>query len=267
MSLPDFSLSGKTALVIGAGSMRGIGREIALTFAEAGADVAVSGFNTSSPHSDLDGTAQAIIKLGRRTLAMRTDATKETEVNALMDAVVKEFGTIDILVNNAGASAHETLLNTTEELWDRSMNLNLKSAYLGCRAAAKIMTENKTGNIINMASIGGLKTGSACVYGIAKAGVITLTEWLANELAPYNIRVNCLAPGPIDTDIGLNRIGRPPWEVANGTYEQMIQRGETPLGGKGKTSDVASAALFLASNASRFVTGEMIVIDGGMVLV
>ncbi|UCD09961.1 MAG: SDR family oxidoreductase [Dehalococcoidales bacterium] len=266
MSLPDLSLSGKVALVIGAGSIRGIGREIAVTFAEAGADVAISGFSAKSSSSDLDGTADAITKLGRRTLAKRTDATKESEVNTLIDAVVKEFGTIDILVNNAGASAHETLLETTEELWDKAMNLNLKSAYLGCRSAAKIMTEKNAGNIINMASIGGLKTGSACVYGIAKAGVITLTEWLANELAPYNIRVNSLAPGPIDTDIGLNRIGRPPWEVANGTYEQMIQKRETPLGGLGKTSDVAHAALFLASNASRFITGETMVIDGGMVL-
>jgi NAD(P)-dependent dehydrogenase (short-subunit alcohol dehydrogenase family) len=267
MSLPDFSLNDKVALVIGAGSVRGIGREIALTFAEAGADVAISGISSKSSTSDLDSTARAIKELGHRTLAMRTDATKESEVNALMNAVVKEFGTIDILVNNAGASAHETLLKTTEELWDRAMNINLKSAYLGCRAAARIMTENNSGNIINMASIGGLKTGSACVYGIAKAGVIVLTEWLANELAPYNIRVNCLAPGPIDTDIGLNRIGRPPWEVANGKYEEMIQKGETPLGGKGKTSDVASAALFLASNASRFITGETIIIDGGMVLI
>ncbi|UCC16240.1 MAG: SDR family oxidoreductase [Dehalococcoidales bacterium] len=266
MGLPDFSLSGKIALVIGAGSIRGIGREIALTFAEAGADVAISGFNTKSQGSDLDGTAQAISKFGRRTLAMRTDATKESEVTALVEAVVREFGTIDILVNNAGASAHETLLNTTEELWDKAMNINLKSTYLGCRAAAKIMTEKNTGNIINIASIGGLKTGSACVYGIAKAGVITLTEWIALELAPYNIRVNCLAPGPIDTDIGLNRIGRPPWEVANCQYEEMIRKCETPLGGKGKTSDVASAALFLASNASRFINGELIVIDGGMVL-
>ena len=266
MSLPDLSLNGKVALVIGAGSVRGIGREIALTFAEAGADVAISGFNTNSPNSDLDSTAQSIIKLGRRTLAMHTDATKESEVNTLMDAVVEEFGTIDILVNNAGASAHETLLKTTEELWDKAMNLNLKSAYLGCRAAAQIMTEKNTGNIINMASIGGLKPGSACVYGIAKAGVITLTEWIARELAQYNIRVNCLAPGPIDTDIGINRIGRPPWEVANGTYEEMIQKGETPLGGKGRTRDVANAALFLASNASRFITGETIIIDGGMVL-
>lgn len=267
MSLPNFSLEDKVALIIGAGSIRGIGREIALTFAEAGADVAVSGVSKKSPRHDLDGTAEAISKLGRRTLAVRTDATKESEVNALVDAVVSEFGTIDILVNNVGASAHETLLKTTDELWDKAMNINLKSAYLGCQAAAWIMTEKNTGNIINISSIGGLKPGSACVYGIAKAGVITLTGWVAREMAPYNVRVNCIAPGPIDTDIGLNRIGRPPWEVMQGTYEEMIQRGETPLGGKGKTTDVANVALFLASDASRFITGETIVVDGGMVLI
>jgi NAD(P)-dependent dehydrogenase (short-subunit alcohol dehydrogenase family) len=267
MSVPDLSLKGKVALVIGAGSTRGIGRKIALTFAEAGADVAVSGVHDKSERSDLDGTAEAIKKLGHRSMAVRADATLEKEVNSLVDAVVKEFGTIDILVNNAGASAHESLMNTTDELWDSAMNINLKSAYLGCRAAARIMTEKKSGNIINMASIGGLRPGSACVYGIAKAGVITLTSWTAREMAPFHIRVNGIAPGPIDTDLGLNRIGRSPWLVLQGTYEEMIRKGETPLGKKGETSDVANLALFLASDASKFITGETIVVDGGMMLI
>jgi NAD(P)-dependent dehydrogenase (short-subunit alcohol dehydrogenase family) len=267
MSLPSLSLKGKVALVIGAGTVRGIGRDIALTFAEAGADVAVSGVSPKSAHSDLEGTADAICKLGRRSLAFRADATQESEVAALFDKVVKEFGTIDIVVNNAGASAHENLLLTTNELWDKAMNINLKSVYLGCRAAAKIMTEKKTGNIINMASIGGLKSGSACVYGIAKAGVITMTSWVAREMAPYNIRVNAIAPGPIETDIGHSRIGRPPWEVLQGTYEQMIQRGESLLGRKGQVGDVSSIALFLASDASGFITGDTIVVDGGMMLI
>jgi NAD(P)-dependent dehydrogenase (short-subunit alcohol dehydrogenase family) len=267
MSVPDLSLKGKVALVIGAGSTRGIGRKIALTFAEAGADVAVSGVHDKSERSDLDGTAEVIKKLGRRSMAVRADATQEKEVNSLVDAVIKEFGTIDILVNNAGASAHESLMNTTDELWDRAMNINLKSAYLGCRAAARIMAEKKSGNIINMASIGGLRPGSACVYGIAKAGVIILTSWAAREMAPYHIRVNGIAPGPIDTDLGLNRIGRSPWLVLQGTYEEMIRKGETPLGKKGETSDVANLALFLASDASKFITGETIVVDGGMMLI
>jgi NAD(P)-dependent dehydrogenase (short-subunit alcohol dehydrogenase family) len=266
MSLPSLSLEGKVALVIGAGSIRGIGRAIALTFAEAGADVAVSGVSAKSERNDLEGTAEQIRKLGRHSMAVRAYATLESEVNNLVDKVVSEFGTIDILVNNAGASAHETLLRTTDELWDRAMNINLKSVYLGCRAAARIMVEKKTGNIINMASIGGLRMGSACVYGVAKAGVITLTGWVAREMAAYNIRVNGIAPGPIDTDIGLNRIGRSPWDVIQGSYERMIQKGETPLGRKGETRDVADVALFLASDASRFITGETIVVDGGMML-
>lgn len=267
MSLPNLSLKGKVALVIGAGSIRGIGRAIALSFAEAGADVAVSGVSARSKTHDLEGTAAEVRKLGRQSLAVYADATREDEVNSLVDKVVNEFGTIDILVNNAGASAHETLLLTTNELWDKAMNINLKSVYLGCRAAARIMVEKKTGNIINMASIGGLRPGSACVYGIAKAGVITLTGWVAREMAPYNIRVNAIAPGPIDTDIGLHRIGRSPWLVMSGTYEQMIQKGESPLGGKGETQDVADLALFLASDASRFITGDTIVVDGGMMLI
>ncbi len=267
MSLPSFSLEGKVALVIGAGSIRGIGRKIALTFAEAGADVAVSGVSAKSERSDLQGTAEEIRKLGRRSLSIRADATRESEVNNLVEKVVQEFGTIDILVNNAGASAHETLLRTTDEMWDKAMNLNLKSVYLGCRAGARIMTEKKTGIIINMASIGGLRPGSASVYGIAKAGVITLTGWVAREMASYNIRVNAIAPGPIDTDVGLNRMGRPPWEVIDGSYERMIQRRETPLGRMGETRDVADVALFLASDASRFITGETIVVDGGIMLI
>ena len=267
MSLPNLSLEGKVALVIGAGSIRGIGRAIALTFAEAGADVAVSGISPRSATSDLEGTAEEIRKRGRRSLAVRADATQESEVNALIDQVVREFGTLDILVNNAGASAHENLLLTTNELWDKAMNLNLKSVYLGCRAAARVMVEKRTGSIINMGSIGGLRDGSACVYGIARAGVKTLTGWVAREMAPYNIRVNAIAPGPIDTDIGINRIGRSPWLVLSGTYEEMIRKGESPLGGKGQPKDVADLALFLASDASRFITGDTIVVDGGMMLI
>lgn len=267
MTLPNLSLKGKTALVIGAGSIRGIGREIALTFAEAGADVAVSGVHVKSDRTDLEGAAEAIRKMGRRGIAVQADATQESEVTNLIDTVVKEFGTIDILVNNVGASAHESLVNTTEELWDKAMNINLKSVYLGCRAIAPVMMEQKSGNIINMASIGGLRPGSACVYGIAKAGVITMTAWVAREMAEYHVRVNGIAPGPIDTDIGLNRIGRSPWLVLQGTYEEMIKKGETPLGAKGETNDVASLALFLASDASKFITGETIVVDGGMMLI
>lgn len=267
MSLPNLSLKGKTALVIGAGSLRGIGRAIALSFAEAGADVAVSGISVKSEKSDLEGTAEEIRKLGRRSIAVRADATQESEVNALVDRVVKELGALDILVNNAGASAHETLLLTTNELWDKAINLNLKSVYLGCRAGARVMSEKKTGNIINMASIGGLRPGSACVYGVAKAGVITMTGWVAREMAPYNIRVNAIAPGPISTDIGLNRIGRAPWDVMSGAYEQMIHDGAAPLGRKGEVKDVADLALFLASDASSYITGETIVVDGGIMLI
>jgi 3-oxoacyl-[acyl-carrier protein] reductase len=267
MSLPSFSLDGKVALVIGAGSIRGIGRAIALSFAEAGADVAVSGVSTKSERADLDGAADEIRKLGRRSIAIRADATQEREVNDMVDKVVKELGTIDILVNNAGASAHETLLKTTNELWDKAMNINLKSVYLGCRAGARVMVEKKTGNIINMASVGGLRAGSACVYGIAKAGVITMTGWVAREMAPYNIRVNAIAPGPISTDIGLNRLGRAPWEVMSGSYEEMIKQGSAPLGRKGEVRDVSDVALFLASDASRYITGETIVVDGGIMLI
>jgi 3-oxoacyl-[acyl-carrier protein] reductase len=273
MGVPSFPLEGRVAIVTGAGGVRGIGRTIALTFADAGADVAVCDVHVKGETYDLEGTAEEVRKLGRRSLAVQTDVTKESDVANLVEKVVKEFGTIDILVNNAGVSAHETLWEMTRDLWDRAMDVNLRSAFICCQIAGKIMLEQKRGSIINMASIGGMRIGSASAYGIAKSGVMVLTGWVARELAPYNVRVNAIAPGGISTDFGRHRIGRAPWETRPGgqpapqeTPQERPQQGGAPLGRGGEPGDIADVALFLASDASRYITGQTLVVDGGIMV-
>ena len=273
MGVPSFPLEGRVAIVTGAGGIRGMGRAIALTLADAGADVAVCDLNVTGETYDLEGTAEEIRKLGRRSLAVQTDVTKESDVNSLVEKVVQEFGTIDILVNNAGVSAHETLWEMTRDLWDRAMDVNLRSVFICCQTVGRIMLEQKSGSIVNIASIGGMLIGSASAYGIAKAGVIVLTGWVARELAPYNVRVNAIAPGGVATDFGRHRIGRPPWETRPGgqtspqeTAQGRPQQSGAPLGRGGEPGDIADVALFLASDASRYITGQTIVVDGGVLL-
>jgi NAD(P)-dependent dehydrogenase (short-subunit alcohol dehydrogenase family) len=270
MSLPNLSLTGKVAVVTGAGGLKGMGRAIALTYAEAGADVAICDLHAKGETYDLEGVAGEIRKLGRRSVAIQADISQEKDVNKLIDTVVKEFGQIDILVNNAGVSVHETVLKMTTELWDRAMDINLKGAFLCSQAAAKVMKERHTGNIINISSIGGMMNGSASAYGIAKAGVIVMTGWVARELAQYNIRVNAIAPGGVSTDFGRHRMGRAPWDIKAELGEQAgppsTTQSNVPLGRHGEPEDIAYVALFLASDLARFVTGQTIVVDGGTLL-
>ncbi len=271
MGVPSFPLEGRVAIVTGAASIRGMGRVTALTFANAGADVAVCDINVTGKDFDLEGTADGIRKLGRRAIAVQTDVTRESEVASLAKKVVEGFGTIDILANVAGVSAHETLMGMTRDLWDRAMDVNLRSVLICCQEVGKIMMERKRGSIINWTSIGGMMSGSASAYGISKAGLIVLTGWVARELAPYNIRVNAIAPGGVASDFGSHRIGRAPWEVSPGRQrpegiEQRPQQSGVPLGRGGEPGDIADVALFLASDASRFITGQTIVVDGGTLL-
>src|SRR3990172_5184054 len=223
MGIPSLSLEGKTALVTGAASVRGLGRAIALTLAGGGADGAVCDLRGSGGDFDLEGTAAEIRKLGRRSLAVQADLTKEKDVASLFQKVVQEFGKLDILVNNAGLSAHHTLLQMPTDLWDKAIEVNLKAPFLCSQAAARIMVEQKSGVIVNIASISGLRIGSASVYGIAKAGVMVLTGWGAGA-------------------------------------------GGAPLGRRGEAADIADVALFLASDAARYITGQTIVVDGGVMV-
>src|SRR3972149_5241099 len=244
MGIPSLSLEGKTAIVTGAASVRGMGRAIALTLASAGADVAVCDLRVSGDDFDLEGTA------------------------AEGQKVVPECGKLDILVNNAGLSAHHTLLQMPIDLWDKAIEVNLKAPFLCSQAAARLMVEQKSGVVVNIASISGLRFGSASVYGIAKAGVIVLTGWAARELAPHGIRVNAIAPGAINPDFGLHRVGLPPWEITPPGPSSAPPRpgaAGAPLGRRGEAADIADVALFLASDAARYITGQTIVVDGGVV--
>ena len=247
MALPDFSLDGKVALVTGA--KRGIGKAIALTFAEAGATVVVCGRTLP----DLEQVAEETKVLGQGSLAVKTDVTVKSEVQNLVDRTVKEFGTIDILVNNAVVYAAGPLVELSEEDWDNTVNIGLKGYYLCSQAVAGLMMEKRKGSIINMSSTAGIRpTGRQGAYSVIKAGGIMLTKLLAAELAEYNIRVNALAPTVVKTE-------RTNEELLKGFMNQL------PLGRLTESSELAAAALFLASDASSYVSGHTLVVDGGRI--
>ena len=251
MRLSHFSLEGKVAIITGGGT--GIGRSIALQFAEAGADVVVG----SQTLANLEKVAGEVRILGKRSLAVPVDITKKTDIDNLVQKVMDEFGAIDILVNNAGKFLGERLIDTPEEHWDQVMNVDLKGHYLCSQAVARIMIEQKSGKVINIASDLGIRvTQDGGAYCIAKAGVLMLTKVLARELAPYNIRVNTILPGlirtPMSEGVWINPERMKWWEDA------------TLLGRIGEPDEIASAALFLASDASSYITGHTIFVEGGM---
>jgi len=252
MSLPDFSLKEKVAIITG--SSKGIGREIALVFAEAGADVVVC---SRGLDSSLGEVAGEIRQLGRQPLVVAADIRKKPDVDKLVQRTVDEFGVIDILVNNAGLLFTAPFVEHGEEDWDRVMDTNLKSLYLCSQTVGRKMIEQKHGNIINMASIRGIAASQErAAYCTSKAGVIMLTRVMALELARYNIRVNAIAPGWVKTKINEHL-----W--SNPDIRQQIEA-EVPLGCLAEPRDIAATALFLASEAARYITGETIAVDGGL---
>ena len=253
MDFSKISLEGKVALVTG--GSRGIGRASALAFADAGADVVVA----SRKLPDLEGVAEEIKAKGRRSLAVASHVAKADELKNLVETVKAEFGRIDILMNNAGTNPYfGPLMDAEEWAWDVTMNVNLKGPFLLGQLVAKVMKEQGGGSIINTASTGGMRAGELHIYGITKAGLIMLTQVMAKEWGQYNIRVNAIAPGVIKT-----RLSEALWkEPAVG--EAAIQR--TALLRLGEPEDVAGVVLFLASDASSYITGETIVIDGGALL-
>lgn len=251
MGIPDLSLEGKVAVVTG--GRQGIGKAIALTLAEAGADVVVCGRTLP----DLEKVAEEIRALGRRSLAVQTDVSRKSEVDNLVQRVEDELGTIDILVNNAGISGRATLFEASEDEWDRVMDVNLRGCYLCSQAVGKGMIERKKGNIISIASTDGLSAETLRMpYNISKAGVVMLTRVLARQLSSYGIRVNAIAPGWIRTEMT-----RLLWD-----YPERLKlvEAEIPLGRIAEPGEMAGVALFLASEASSYITGHTIVADGGM---
>ena len=247
MTLPDFSLKDKIAIVTGA--KRGIGKAIAVTFAEAGADVVVCG-RTLTELEEVTGEIQA---LGRRSLALKTDVTMKNEVTSLVKRTIKDFGTIDILVNNAVVYTGGPLVELSEGDWDNSLDIGLKGFYLCSQAVARVMMEKRRGSIINMSSTAGIRpTGWQGAYSIIKAGGIMLTKLLAVELAQWNIRVNALAPTVVRTE-------RTNVEVLRGFMTQL------PLGRLTELHELTAAALFLASDASSYISGHVLIVDGGRI--
>jgi NAD(P)-dependent dehydrogenase (short-subunit alcohol dehydrogenase family) len=251
--MPNFSLSGEIAIVTGA--RRGIGKAIALAFAGAGADVAVC--DQVADDGQLQAVAAQIEKLGRRSVALKVDTTSRAEVEAMAKSVAEQLGPVSILANNAGILIRSSLLDLAEEDWDRLMAVDLKSYYLCAQAVGRRMVEQKRGRIINTASQFSFRiTPGMGPYSIAKAGVVMLTRALAQELGKSGIRVNAIAPGLVKTDFSKDS-----WENNPDFVKQYSS--QMPLGRLGETTDIVGAALFLASDASAYVTGHTILIDGG----
>ncbi|HUC84391.1 MAG TPA: 3-oxoacyl-[acyl-carrier-protein] reductase [Candidatus Acidoferrales bacterium] len=244
-------LANQIAVVTGAG--RGIGRAIALKFANAGADVVV----ISRTQENSEKVAAELRALGRRAWAWAVDVADAAAVSAAAGKILTECGKVDILVNNAGVTRDGLLLRMDEADWDAVLNTNLKGAFLVTKAFSRAMIKARAGRIINISSVIGL-IGNAgqCNYAASKAGLIGFTQSCARELAGRGITVNAIAPGFIETDMtaGLN-------EALRAEMLKLI-----PLGTLGQADDVAAAALYLAGASGRYVTGQVLTVDGGMVM-
>ncbi len=250
--LEKFGVKDRVVIVTGGG--QGIGKGIASIFAEAGACVVIS----DKVAEAVQATAQELRDQGGNVLATVTDVRDSGQVAEMVQTAQKAFGRIDILVNNAAGNFKAPFLELSEKGWEAVVRATLKSVFLCSSAVAKIMAGQKSGNIINISSMDAFRgTANAAAYGVSKAGVVNLTKTMALELAPYNIRANGIAPGHIDTP-GTSQ-WRPP-EVE----EQLKKR--IPLGRLGQPEDIATVALFLASDASAYMTGETILVDGGLLL-
>jgi dehydrogenase/reductase SDR family protein 4 len=254
MSERLFSLKGKAALITG--GSRGIGRAIALAFAEAGASLVVSSRNKRPP--ELEKVAEEIQAKGGKALAIPAHVGKKEDVQNVVQKTLKEYGRIDVLVNNAGANpVLSTLVDLEEEAFEKVLEVNLKGAFLMSKAVAKEMIKQGGGRIINISSVSGLRaradgTGAYC---ISKAAMNMMTQVMARELAQYNILVNAIAPGSIKTE--FSRVN---WMDPERRAQRI--RG-IELKRFGEPEEVVGLALFLASEASSFVTGEIIRVDGG----
>ncbi|MGD0656879.1 MAG: glucose 1-dehydrogenase [Syntrophorhabdales bacterium] len=247
-----FSLSGQVALVTGA--KRGLGREIALALAEAGADVAVC--TRVEEGGALEAVAEEVRKRGRRSLAVQADTSLKADVDNLVDKVVARFGRIDILVNNAGVLIKGSVLDMPESDWDRHFEVNVKGYYLMSQAVGRKMAEWKRGVIVNVSSDLAFKAAPGLgAYCASKASVVMLTRVLAQELGQYGIRVNAIAPGVFKTELS-----KPNW--SNPDFVQHIEV-TTPLGRLGESEDMTGAVVFLASGASSYISGSTILINGG----
>lgn len=245
-------LKGKNALVTGAS--RGIGKEIALTLASAGANVAITYSSSSAAAEEVVSQIKAN---GVDSFAIQANASDFSKAQEVVDHFVDSWGTIDILVNNAGITRDNLLLRMSEEQWDEVLLTNLKSVFNYCKAAARPMMKQKQGSVINIGSVVGISGNAGqCNYSASKAGLIGFTKSFAKELASRYIRANVVAPGYITTDM----TGELDPEVLRSITES------TPLSRAGEPAEVANTVLFLASDWASYITGETIRVDGGMAI-
>ena len=243
------SLNGKIALVTGAA--QGIGRDIALGLAKDGDDVAICDVNLEAAQK----TAGDIEALGRKSLALKANVAASADVTAMIDQVVEKFGRIDILVNNAGITRDGLILRMKDEDWDLVLSINLKGAFLCTKAALKHMTKQRSGTIINIASIvGAMGNAGQANYVASKAGLIGLTKTIAREYSNRNVTANAVAPGFIDTAMTQALSEQVRADLAK----------QIPLGRLGSSEDVANAVRFLASPSAAYITGQVIHVNGGM---
>jgi dehydrogenase/reductase SDR family protein 4 len=246
----EFSLKDKVVLITGAS--RGIGQVTAIGLAHAGADVALA----SRKLPDLEKVAEEIKKTGKKCLPVATHVGKIEEINSLVKRVLEEFGKIDILVNNAATNPNMApAIDVDERAWDAVMNLNLKGLFFLSQAVAKVMRGKGGGRIINVASVAGITPDILPIYSISKAGVIMATKVMAQQWAPYNIRVNAIAPGLTKT-----RFSEALWKNPD---ILKIAMSRTPLARPAEPEEMVGAIIYLASDASSYVTGQVIAIDGG----
>ena len=253
MNLDIFDLSGKVAVVTGGNSA--IGRAIAEGIAEAGADVVIC----ARRFALCQKACAEIEKLGVRALPIKCDVSYADQVNSMVDTVMKEFGRVDILVNDAGVGElGEPVTRITTDDWDRVMNINAKGVFLCSRAVAREMKKQGSGKIINLASVCAFVVmDNSAEYCASKGAVLQLTKGMALDLARYNIQVNCIAPGIIDTPMIHEHLA---------TREGKEDVRRIPMKRPGQTNELKGAAIYLASPASSFTTGSCILVDGGYTL-
>ena len=246
------TLPGKVALVTG--SSRGIGRAIALTLAAHGADIAINYAGNTAAAEEVKAAIEA---MGRKAILVQGSVAETDGVQAIVNQVVKELGRLDILINNAGITRDGLLMRMKEADWDAVMETNLKGVYNCSKAVMRTMMKQKSGRIVNMASVvGEMGNAGQANYAAAKAGVIGITKSLAKEVASRGITVNAVAPGFIATDM-----------TSVLTDEQKAEMARTiPLGRAGQPQDVANAVLFLVSEEAAYITGQVLNVDGGMVM-
>ncbi|MBI5650035.1 MAG: 3-oxoacyl-ACP reductase FabG [Chloroflexi bacterium] len=245
-----FNLDNKIALITGGG--RGLGRAIALAFADAGANVAVA----SRSRDQLDEVVDAIRAKDRRALAVECDVSESASVAQMVNATRAEFGRIDILVNSAGVAYPEKITDVSDATWDWIIKTNLTGAFYACRDVARVMIEQKSGCIINIASVAGAKGPPGLgAYAASKGGLIAFTRVLALENTRHNIRANVIAPGYFRTDMNSAALDDP--DIG----PKIV--GRIPMRRAGKPEEIGGLAIYLASDAASFVTGEVFFISGG----